>query len=134
MNPQMYGYFQEKALSAGALDVFVVPAQMKKNRPGMLLTVVCAPDQLDAMAALIFAETTTIGMRHTLARRKTLTREFLEVQTEFGAVTVKISSSGGRRMNFAPEFECCRRLAQQKGVSLKEVMAAASRAFLESQR
>jgi uncharacterized protein (TIGR00299 family) protein len=134
MNPQVYGYFQEKALSAGALDVFVVPAQMKKNRPGMLLTVVCAPDQLDAMDALIFAETTTIGVRHTLALRKTLAREFLEVQTEFGAVTVKISSSGGRRMNFAPEFECCRRLAQQRGVSLKEVMAAASRAFLESER
>jgi hypothetical protein len=73
-------------------------------------------------------------MRHTLACRKTLTREFVEVQTEFGAVTLKISSSGGRRMNFAPEFECCRRLAQQKGVSLKEVMAAASRAFLESER
>jgi uncharacterized protein (TIGR00299 family) protein len=134
MNPQVYGYFQEKALSAGALDVFVIPAQMKKNRPGMLLTVVCAPDQLDAMAALIFAETTTIGVRHTLAFRKTLAREFLEVQTEFGAVTVKIASSGGRRMNFAPEFECCRRLAQQRGVSLKEVMAAASRAFLESER
>jgi uncharacterized protein (DUF111 family) len=134
MNPQMYGYFQEKALSAGALDVFVVPAQMKKNRPGTLLTVVCAPDQLDAMAALIFAETTTIGVRHTLACRKTLAREFLEVHTEFGAVTVKISSLCGRRMNFAPEFECCRRLAEQTGVPLKEVMAAASRAFLELKR
>jgi hypothetical protein len=134
MNPQMYGYFQEKALSAGALDVFAVSAQMKKNRPGMLLTVVCAPDRLDDMAALVFAETTTIGVRHTLAYRKTLAREFLEVQTEFGAVTVKISSLGGRRMNFAPEFECCRRLAEQRGVSLKEVMAAASRAFLELDR
>ena len=131
MNPQVYGYFQEKALAAGALDVFATPAQMKKNRPGLNLTVVCAPDRIDNMIVLIFAETTTIGVRHTLARRKTLERRFVEVKTEFGAVAIKVSSLGGRRVNFAPEYECCRRLAQETGAALKDVMAAAARAFLE---
>ncbi len=131
MNPQIYGYFQEMALGAGALDVFAIPAQMKKNRPGMLLSVVCDPSQIDAMAALIFSETTTIGIRYALADRKTLAREFLEVETEYGKVNMKVSSCSGRNMNFAPEYECCRRLAQEKGVPLKDVMAAASRAFRE---
>jgi hypothetical protein len=131
MNPQVYGFFQEKVLAAGALDAFAIPAQMKKNRPGMLLTVVCQPDRIDAMAAVIFAETTTIGIRYTFACRKTLEREFLEVQTQFGAVTIKVASLAGRRVNFAPEFECCRRLALEKGAALKDVMAAASHAYLE---
>lgn len=131
MSPQVYGYFQEKALEAGALDVFAVPAQMKKNRPGMLLSVVCNPDQVDAMAALIFAETTTIGIRCLLARRKTLDREFVEVNTVYGAVTIKVSFRDGRRVNYAPEYECCRRLALETGAALKDVMAAASRAFLD---
>jgi uncharacterized protein (TIGR00299 family) protein len=131
MNPQMYGYFLDKALALGALDVFAVPAHMKKNRPGINLVVVCAPDQIDAMAAQIFAETTTIGIRYTLARRKTLDRELVEVQTEYGGTTIKVSFLNGRRVNFAPEYECCCRLAMEKGVALKEVMAAASRAYLE---
>jgi uncharacterized protein (TIGR00299 family) protein len=131
MNPQVYGFFQEKVLAAGALDVFAVPAQMKKNRPGMLVTVVCRPDAIDAMAAVIFSETTTIGIRYTFACRKTLERGFQEVQTEFGAVTIKVASLAGRRVNFAPEYECCRRLALEKGAALKDVMAAASRAYLE---
>ncbi len=131
MNPQVYGYFQEKALAAGALDVFAVPAQMKKNRPGMMLSVVCDPTQIDAMAALIFAETTTIGIRYTFAQRKTLDREFLEVMTDYGGVTIKVSTSAGKRVNFAPEYESCRRLAQQTGAPLKEIMAAAMRAYLE---
>jgi uncharacterized protein (DUF111 family) len=134
MNPQIHGYFQEKALAAGALDVFAIPAQMKKNRPGMLLSVVCDPDRIDAMAALIFAETTTIGIRYTIAERRTLAREFLEVETEYGRVTVKVSSWAGRRINFAPEYECCRSLAQEKGVALKDVIAAASRACQEFER
>lgn len=131
MNPQVYGFFQEKAMAAGALDVFAVPAQMKKNRPGVLVTVVCQPDKIDAMAAVIFFETSTIGIRYTFAGRRTLERAFLEVQTEFGAVTIKVASLAGRRVNFAPEYECCRRLALEKGVALKDVMAAASRAYLE---
>ncbi len=131
MNPQVYGHFQEAAFAAGALDVFIVAAQMKKNRPGLLLSVVCQPERVDELASLIFAETTTIGLRYTFASRKTLAREFLEVETEFGPITIKVSSLAGQRMNFAPEYECCRRIAHEKGVPLKEVMAAASRAYLE---
>ncbi len=134
MNPQLYGYFLEKALAAGALDVFAVPVQMKKNRPGTLLTILCDPGQIDEMATRVFEETTTIGLRYSVARRKTLLREVIEVRTEFGAVAVKVATLSGRRMNFAPEYECCRRLALEKGVPLKAVMAAASRAFLELER
>jgi hypothetical protein len=129
MNPQVYGYFQERILAEGALDVFVTPVQMKKNRPGHLVTVLCAPERLDAMVGVIFAETTTIGLRHTLARRRTLERELLPVETEFGTVRVKVSSQAGRPMNVAPEFEDCRRVAAEKKVPLKDVLAAAARAF-----
>jgi len=131
MNPQIFGYFQERALKEGALDVYVTPVQMKKNRPGFQLTVVCAPSSLDSLARLIFAETTTIGIRFSLAQRRTLRREYRQVQTEYGTVTVKISSLDGQRMNFVPEYEDCRRLAEERGVALKEVQAAATRAYLE---
>ncbi len=134
MTPQVYGYFQERAFAAGALDVYAVPTQMKKNRPGLHLTVLCRPDRAGEMEDLVFAETTTIGLRSTIARRKTLHREFCEVNTEYGAVTVKVSSWEGRRMNIAPEYESCRRLAQERNVSLKTVMAAASHAYLEFER
>jgi uncharacterized protein (DUF111 family) len=132
MNPQIYGYFQEKALGQGALDVYATPVQMKKNRPAMELTVVCAPEAIDSLSRLIFAETTTIGIRHTIAERKTLQREFAQVETEFGRITIKVSSLDGRRMNFVPEYEDCRRVAVETGVALKEVQAAAIRAYLQS--
>ncbi len=132
MNPQIYGYFQEKALAAGALDVYLAAIQMKKNRPAVKLTVVCAVGQIDTLARLIFQETTTIGIRYTYAQRKTLQREFQRVQTPYGEVTVKIASMNGRRVNFVPEYEDCRRLAEEKGVALKEVLAAATRSFLQT--
>lgn len=131
MSPQIYGYFQEKALEAGALDVYSTPIQMKKNRPGQKITCICAVADVDRLAALIFCETTTIGVRYTIARRKTLRREFHQVQTPFGAVTIKVSLLDGRPVNFIPEFEDCRRLAAEKGVALKEVQAAAIHAYLQ---
>jgi pyridinium-3,5-bisthiocarboxylic acid mononucleotide nickel chelatase len=134
MSPQLYGHFQEKALAAGALDVFSTPVQMKKNRPGMLLTVVCENGKLDALAQLVFAETTTIGLRHTPARRKILDREFVRVGTAYGEVTVKVCSASGRRLNYAPEYESCRSLAEKTGAPLKEIMAAAVSAYLDLDR
>jgi pyridinium-3,5-bisthiocarboxylic acid mononucleotide nickel chelatase len=134
MSPQIYGYFLERALATGALDVFAVPAQMKKNRPGIMLSVVCDPSRLDDLTALVFEETTTIGVRYSFAERATLTREMLEVETAYGPVSIKVSFHGGRRANFAPEYECCRRLAQEKGAALKDVMAAAVHAYLGLQR
>ncbi len=132
MSPQIWGYFQERALSAGALDVYAVPALMKKNRPGLVLTVVCEPARFDEMTRLVFAETTTIGLRYQAARRRTLEREIIQVQTDYGLVRIKVTSLNGRRVNFVPEYEDCRHLAAEKGVPLKDVTAAASRAYLDS--
>ncbi len=132
MSPQIWGFFQERALAAGALDVYATPVQMKKNRPAMLLTLLCEPAILDDMIGLIFAETTTIGVRHTIARRTTLDRSQEQVHTAYGPVRIKVAYHGGRCVNFAPEYEDCQRLAAEKGVALKEVLAAASRAFLNS--
>jgi pyridinium-3,5-bisthiocarboxylic acid mononucleotide nickel chelatase len=129
MSPQIYGHFQEKALAAGALDVYSTPIYMKKNRPAMKVTCVCAVADVDRLAELIFCETTTIGVRYTLAHRKTLRRDFVKIQTEFGAVTMKVSYLGERPVNYVPEFEDCRRLAMEKGVALKEIQSAAIHAY-----
>jgi uncharacterized protein (TIGR00299 family) protein len=131
MSPQVYGFFQEKALAAGALDVYAAPIYMKKNRPALKMTCVCATPDLERITALIFRETTTIGVRYTIARRKVLQREFLQVQTHFGSVAMKISLLDGHPVNFIPEFEDCRRLATEKGVALKEVQAAAISSYLQ---
>jgi len=131
MTPQVYGYFQERALSEGALDVYAVPIQMKKNRPGQLVTIVCAAEHRDRLVRLMFAETTTIGVRHRSAGRTTLDRETVEVQTVYGTIRIKVCSLDGERMNFAPEYEDCRRVAAETGVPLKEVLAAAHAAYLE---
>jgi pyridinium-3,5-bisthiocarboxylic acid mononucleotide nickel chelatase len=133
MSPQIYGHFQEKALAGGALDVYSTPIYMKKNRPAMKVTLVCAIEDVDRLAELMFCETTTIGIRYTVAQRKTLRREFRQVQTEFGAVTMKVSYLENRPVNFVPEFEDCRRLAMEKGVALKEVQSAAIHAYMEIQ-
>jgi hypothetical protein len=132
MSPQIYGYFQEKAIAAGALDVYAVPVQMKKNRPAVLVTLVCPNESLDVLCRLIFEETTTIGVRYTVSKRKTLQREFVPVETVYGTITIKVSRLEGRRMNVAPEYEDCRRLAEEKGVPLKQVLAAASNAYFQS--
>ena len=131
MSPQIYGYFQEKALENGALDVYSTPVQMKKNRPAQKITCVCAVADVDRLAGLIFSETTTIGLRYTIARRKTLRREFMQVQTRYGTVTMKISLLDGRPVNFVPEFEDCRRLALENNVPLKEVQASAVHSYLQ---
>ena len=129
MNPQLYGYFVEKALAAGALDVTCAPLQMKKNRPGLLVTILAKPEFESALTRLLFAETTTIGVRTTKARRKVLDRQVLTVETAFGAVRMKVAWLEGEIVNAAPEFEDCRRLADEKSVPLKDVMQAAQAAF-----
>lgn len=129
MNPQIYGYLQEKALAAGALDVFTTPAQMKKNRPGTLLTVLCEPKDTQALISLIFAETTTFGARTHTAQRRVLPREFVNVATTFGDVRVKLSRVNGRILHVAPEYEDCRKLAEEKNVPLQRVINEALRKF-----
>ena len=127
MNPQIYGYFLEKALGAGALDVYTTPVQMKKNRPGTLLTVLCKPQDTDGLMSLIFAETTTFGARTYRAQRRALPRELVTVRTNFGEVNVKVSRVNGRILHVTPEYEDCRRLAEEKNVPLQRVIAEALR-------
>jgi len=129
MNPQLFGYLAEKALEAGARDVTCSPVQMKKNRPGLLVSILCKPDLENVLTRLLFEETTTIGVRITKARRKVLEREVVTVETAYGAVRMKVARLDGKEMNAAPEFDDCRRLASEKSVPLKEVMLAAQAAY-----
>ncbi len=129
MNPQIYGYFLEKALAAGALDIFATPVQMKKNRPGMLITVLCAPADEGKFQEMLFAETTTLGVRSTLAQRRILPREWVKVSTRFGEVRMKVARVNGLVRQVSPEFEDCRKLAEEKKVPLQEVLDAALRAW-----
>jgi hypothetical protein len=129
LNPQVYAYFAERALAVGALDVSSLPLQMKKGRPGQLITVLTPPESADALAELFFRETTTIGVRIWEARRRVLARELVSVETAYGPVPVKVSRLNGRILNAAPEFEDCRRIALERGAPLKQVLAAATAAF-----
>jgi uncharacterized protein (TIGR00299 family) protein len=129
MNPQIYGYFLEKALAAGALDVYTTPVQMKKNRPGTLLTVLCKPQDANALTSMIFAETTTFGVRATRAQRRVLPREHVSVSTTFGDVRIKLSRVNGRILHVSPEFDDCRKLAVEKNVPLQQVINEALRSY-----
>ena len=129
MNPQIFGYFMEKALAAGALDVYTTPVQMKKNRPGTLLTLLCRPAETNALMSLVFAETTTLGARTYRAQRRTLPRETVKVQTRFGDVQVKLARVNGIIRHVAPEYEDCRKLATEKNVPLQQVISEALRSF-----
>ena len=131
LNPQLFGYVLERALAAGALDVFATSVQMKKNRPGMLLTVLAKPKDASRLAHLIFAETTTLGVRMREERREVLQRRSVSVKTPWGAVRLKVASLNGSVANFAPEYEDCRRIAARKRLPLKSVMQEAVRAYLE---
>jgi uncharacterized protein (TIGR00299 family) protein len=131
MNPQIYGYVSEKALAAGALDVYTTSVQMKKNRPGTLLTILCRPAETEKLMTLIFAETTTLGVRSYRAQRRALPREFVQVSTSFGEVRVKLSRVNGTILHAAPEYEDCRKLAAEKNVPLQQVMSEALRRYQE---
>jgi len=125
MNPQIFGVVMDKLYAAGALEVFYVPVQMKKNRPGTLLTVIAAPERLAQMSDIVFRETTTIGLRHSDVARECLDREIVAVDTPVGAIRFKIARRDGRVLNAVPEFEDCAALAAEKNLSIKEVQALA---------
>lgn len=125
INAEILGAFVERALGEGALDVFHTPIQMKKNRPGVLLTVLCAAADADKFAALLLRETSAFGVRRTLAERRKLRREFLTVKLPQGEVTVKIGQLDGAVVQVAPEFESCKQLAAKAGLTLKQVYEAA---------
>jgi pyridinium-3,5-bisthiocarboxylic acid mononucleotide nickel chelatase len=133
LNAQVFGYLMEKALAAGALDIFYTPAQMKKNRPGVLLTLLCNPEDRERMCDLIFRETTTLGVRYRNEQREILKREFVTVETEYGPIRIKVSrSKDGQVMNVSPEFEDCRAAAEKNGVGLRDAQTAALKAYVNS--
>ena len=132
MTPQVFGYVMERVLEAGALDVFATAVQMKKSRPGMLLTVLCRPQTSTQLRRLIFTETTTLGVRERRETRTTLSRRHVSVQTKWGEVRMKVANMNGSGViNYAPEYEDCRRIAEQQRVPLKSVIQEAIRIYLE---
>ena len=129
MNPQLFGVAMDRLYAAGALEVFYTPVQMKKNRPGTLLTVVVSPDKRGAITEVIFRETTTIGLRHHDVDRECLAREIVTVTTPLGAVRFKVSSRNGRIVTATPEFEDCARLAAAHNLAVRDVQAIAIAAY-----
>ena len=127
LNPEWYEHVMEQLFAAGARDVFLTPIQMKKNRPGILLWVLCSPKDQGQLSIIIFNETSTLGIRSYLVERLALRREQKEVRTEYGAVTVKIAYQPNGQMNIAPEYDDCKRIAQEKNIPLKLVYEAAIR-------
>jgi uncharacterized protein (TIGR00299 family) protein len=133
LNPQVVGYVMERLLTAGSLDVFAVPVQMKKNRPGTLLTVLSKPEDAARLTEILFAETTTLGVRHREEKRQVLARKWTTVATEWGDVRIKIASRNGTITNYAPEYEDCRKIAEEKQVPLKAVMQAAVQKYAQGE-
>jgi len=129
MNPQAYRFVMERAFELGALDVFMVPVQMKKDRPGVLLTVLCKPEAVEAIIEMLLIQTTTLGVRYYEAKRRTLERVIETIDTEYGRVRIKVARDGARTLHFQPEYDDCARLAIQANVPLLEVQAAATAAF-----
>jgi uncharacterized protein (TIGR00299 family) protein len=130
LNPQVFGYVMDRLLEEGVLDAFGMPVQMKKNRPGTLLTVLCKPEDASKLTQLIFTETTTLGVRRRAEVRQVLERRWENVRTPWGEVRMKIASMNGTVTNYAPEYEDCRRIAAEHHVPLKTVIQEAARAYL----
>jgi pyridinium-3,5-bisthiocarboxylic acid mononucleotide nickel chelatase len=131
MSPQVFGYVIDRLLDAGALDAFGTPVQMKKSRPGTVLTVLTRTEDAQRIAQIIFAETTTIGLRMRQEMRHTLAREYETVQTTWGSVRIKVARLNGAVTNFAPEYEDCREIAADHSVPLKTVLQEAVKLYLD---
>jgi uncharacterized protein (DUF111 family) len=131
--PEVLGYVMERLLEARALDVFFTPIQMKKNRPATQLSFLCRPEQLDALATLVLAETSAIGLRHYPVSRITLERRIEERETCFGPVRFKLVFDRGSLLRAAPEYEDCRRVARERGIPLQEVLRKLSAAMISGE-
>jgi len=130
LSPQVVGYVMDRLLEEGALDAFCVPVQMKKNRPGALLTVLCRSEDAARLTRLVFAETTTLGVRQREEKRRVLARRWINVATPWGEVRMKIASMNGTVTTYAPEYEDCRKIAAGHHVPLKSVMDEAVRSYV----
>ncbi len=133
LSPQVFGHVMERALEMGALDCYFTPVQMKKNRPGVLLSVLCQPADREKLTQMIFAETTTLGVRSYEVERRALDRERVRVETQYGPIDVKVARLNGHVVNGMPEYEQCREAARKFGVPLRKVESAARLAFAKSE-
>jgi uncharacterized protein (TIGR00299 family) protein len=133
MSPQIYGHVMEEALRRGALDCYFTPVQMKKNRPGTLISILCEEGARDSLCELLLAETTTLGVRFYEVMRRALERKIIKVETKYGAIDVKVAHLNGRAVKEMPEYEQCRAAAEKYGVALRTVEQAARASFLKSQ-
>lgn len=122
MNPQIYDHLFDKMLNLGALDVFLATIQMKKNRPGVMVTTICPLEKLEEFSNLILCETTTLGLRWRIDNRIKAFRSFRDIKTNYGPVKIKIANVGGNVTNFSVAYDDCKRLAIENHVPLKEVM------------
>ena len=127
MNPELYGWLMERLMAGGALDVWMIPAYMKKNRPGTLLQVLCPLSRREAIIQCILSETTTIGLRYYNVSRRVLKRQSVTVDTPYGPVAAKQVTLPDGGVRVAPEYEACRQAAQASNVPLQTVYAAACR-------
>jgi uncharacterized protein (TIGR00299 family) protein len=125
LNPQVYDHVMARLFKAGALDVFLTPIQMKKNRPGILLRVICRPGDAGPLTDIMLTETSTLGVRQQIMSRVSLRREMRTVETSYGAVRVKIATLPDGTRRAAAEYDDCRRLAEERGAPLREVQRAA---------
>ena len=132
MSPQLFGHLMERVLERGALDCYLTPVQMKKNRPGVLVSILCRPAERKEMSDLLFTETTTLGIRSYEVERRALAREIVRVETQYGSIDVKVARLNGRVINRMPEYEQCRVAAQNANVPLRVVEAAALAALGQS--
>lgn len=129
MSPQVLGYLMDKAFAGGALDCYFTAVQMKKNRPGTLVSILCRPSDLDSMRELLLTETTTLGVRSYQVERRSLERESVKVETPYGAIDVKVARINGRILKAMPEYEQCRAAAENHQVALLKVVKAAQDSF-----
>jgi len=128
--PELLSFVADRLLAAGATDVYRTPIQMKKGRTGIHLTVLCSPAKAEALQKLVFQETTTLGLRYREEEKKSLVRSFTSVETQWGEVRIKVGMLDGEVVNYAPEYEDCRAIAEKHAVPLKQVMQAAVSAYL----
>jgi hypothetical protein len=138
LNPQAIGYVFNALLAAGALDVFTQAIAMKKSRPGVLLSVICHPEQVAACEAVMFRETSTLGIRRSTQQRRILAREIQQIQTDYGPVRIKVAWAGPRKegaiANVQPEYEDCAQIAQQQNLPWREVHRVALQAWYLQQK
>jgi hypothetical protein len=134
MNPQLFGPLMDRLAAAGALDVFYAPVQMKKNRPGTLVTAIAPPGRREAIVGVLFTDTTTIGVRYDEMRRDRLEREIRVIETPLGPIRFKVAGREGKVLNASAEFDDCARVAAERGMSIKDVQAMAIKAWLDAKQ